>query len=63
MMGKFLLLEQEHLISIINDASNFQPTDLSAERNTNNDFPLSEELEEFIDGQRATLPNTLGPNI
>jgi len=47
-------------VSIINDASNFQPADLSAEWNTNNDFPLSEELEEFIDGQIATLPNTLG---
>ena len=31
-------------VSIINDGSNFQPADLSAEWNTNNDFPLSEEL-------------------
>jgi CubicO group peptidase (beta-lactamase class C family) len=47
-------------ISIINDGLNFQPADLSAEWSTNNDFPLSEELEEFIDSQIATLPNTLG---
>ena len=47
-------------VSIINDGLNFQPADLSAEWNTNNDFPLSEELEEFIDSQIATLPNTLG---
>jgi len=47
-------------VSIINDASNFQPADLSAIWNTNNDFPLSEELEELIDSQIATLPNTLG---
>ena len=32
-------------VSIINDGLNFQPADLSAEWNTNNDFPLSEELE------------------
>jgi len=47
-------------VSIINDGLNFQPADLSAEWNTNNDFPLSEELEELIDSQIATLPNTLG---
>ena len=47
-------------VSIINDGLNFQPADLSAEWNTNNDFPLFEELEELIDSQIATLPNTLG---
>jgi len=47
-------------VSIINDGLNFQPADLSAEWNTNNDFPLFAELEELIDSQIATLPNTLG---
>ena len=37
-----------------------QSVDLSAEWNINDDFSLSNELEELIGNQIATLPNTLG---
>ena len=37
-----------------------QSVDLSAEWNINDDFSLSNELEESISNQIATLPNTLG---
>ena len=37
-----------------------QSVDLSAEWNINDDFSLSDELEESIGNQIATLPNTLG---
>ena len=37
-----------------------QSVDLSAEWNINDDFSLSNELEESIGNQIATLPNTLG---
>tara|TARA_B100000424_G_scaffold211502_1_gene168959 strand:+ start:13 stop:549 length:537 start_codon:yes stop_codon:yes gene_type:complete len=48
------------LITLFFSLLESQHADLSAEWNINDDFSLSNELEESIGNQIATLPNTLG---
>ena len=48
------------LVTLFFSLAKFQSVDLSAEWNINDDFSLSNELEESISNQIATLPNTLG---
>ena len=48
------------LVTLFFSLAKSQPVDLSAEWNINDDFSLSNELEESIGNQIATLPNTLG---